>query len=240
MSKLIAIDNGHGMETPGKRTPTLPGTTTFMHENEFNRAVAQKLKVNLERCGFRTIMVSPTADDTPLETRVDIADKAKADLFFSAHANALNGIFGTQEGVSVYRYPGSVQGKKCAEIILKYLIQGTSQKNRGVLSANFYVLRESDMPSVLAEYAFMDNLREAQLLMNNAFRQECADQTAQGICEYFGVAYVPAVTSKPTPQDVVSFAKGKILTDEAKWLKKAMADSEIYSLLLNFKNYMKG
>ena len=38
--KLIAIDDGHGMTTAGKRTPLFPGTKRFMHENEFNRAVA--------------------------------------------------------------------------------------------------------------------------------------------------------------------------------------------------------
>jgi N-acetylmuramoyl-L-alanine amidase len=235
--KLIALDDGHGMETPGKRTPTLPGTKQFMHENEFNNAVAQKLKVNLERCGFETLMVAPTDADTPLKERVDIADREGADLFFSVHANALNGIFGKQEGVSVYHYPGSVEGKKCAEIILKYLLQGTPQKNRGVLTARFYVLRKTNMTSVLAEHAFMDNLREANLLMSEAFRQECADEDAQGICEYFGV---PWVTAKPTAQELVEFAHGKILSEEAKWLKKALSDNDIYCLLLSFKNREEG
>lgn len=44
-----------------------------------------------------------------------------------------------------------------------------------------------------------------------------------------------------TPQEtVVSYAKDKILTDEKKWLKKAMADPEIYALLDKFKKYDEG
>jgi len=239
MSKLIAIDDGHGMETPGKRTPFFPGTTQYMHENEFNRAVADLLKVNLERCGFKTLMVAPTDTDTPLKQRTDAANNAKADFYISIHANALNGIWGNQHGVSTYHYPGSVKSSTAAIIIHRQLIKGTEQKDRGVLTANFYVLRETDMPAVLVECAFMDNLAEAQLLMTDSFRQECADEICKGICEYFGIAYVP--TKEQTIQDVLSYAVGKILTDEAKWLNKAMVDKDIYYLLLKFKNYdMKG
>jgi N-acetylmuramoyl-L-alanine amidase len=161
-----------------------------MHENEFNRAVADLLKVNLERCGFRTLMVAPGDSDVPLKQRTTTANKAKADFYISIHANALNGIWGNQQGVSTFHYPGSIQGKKAATMIHKYLIQGTSQKDRGVLSANFHVLRETKMPSVLVECAFMDNLKEAQLLLTEAFRQECADDITKGICEIFGKEYV--------------------------------------------------
>jgi hypothetical protein len=46
--------------------------------------------------------------------------------------------------------------------------------------------------------------------------------------------------SKPTAQELVEYAHGKILEDEAKWLKKALADSDIYYLLLKFKNREEG
>jgi len=193
--KLIAIDDGHGMETPGKRTPFFPGTTQFMHENEFNRKVAEYLKLYLERCGFDTLMVAPTDANTPLKDRADLADKAGADFYISIHANALNGIWGPQEGVATYHYPGSAKSNTAAIIIHRYLAKGTKQKDRGVLTADFYVLRETDMPAVLVECAFMDNLKEAQLLLTDAYRKECADEICQGICEYHGAAYVPAVVS---------------------------------------------
>ncbi|MDP4120984.1 MAG: C39 family peptidase [Bacillota bacterium] len=45
--------------------------------------------------------------------------------------------------------------------------------------------------------------------------------------------------AKTTPQEAVTFAKGKILTDDAKWLKKAMVEPETYQLLANFKNYVE-
>jgi len=237
MSKLICIDDGHGMATAGKRTPFFPNTKMFMHENEFNSAVADLLKTNLERCGFNTLMVAPGDSDVPLKTRTDTANKAKADFYISIHANALNGIWGNQQGVSTFHYPGSILSKKAATVIHKHLKQGTQQKDRGIIAKNFHVLRETHMPAVLVECAFMDNLREANLLLSDAFRQECADEICKGICEYFGVVYVGAQDS---PQDVVEYANGKILTEKEKWLKKAAEDNDTYWLLKKFKMYDEG
>jgi N-acetylmuramoyl-L-alanine amidase len=188
---LIAIDDGHGMETAGKRTSMFPGTNVFMRENEFNNAVAQLLKINLESAGFDTLMVAEGDTDIPLKVRTDAANKANADLYVSIHANAYKGEWGEWGGISTYHYPGSVEGKKAAEIIHKNLLQGTKLGDRGVLTENFHVLRETNMPAVLCECAFMDNLSEAKLLLTGAYRQECACEICKGICEYYGVEWVP-------------------------------------------------
>jgi hypothetical protein len=44
-------------------------------------------------------------------------------------------------------------------------------------------------------------------------------------------------TAKPTSQEIVDFAAGKILADKAKWLKRVITDPEIRALLENFKKY---
>jgi hypothetical protein len=106
------------------------------------------------------------------------------------------------EGVETYYYPGSVNGHKLANSIHEYVIKGTSQKDRGVKTANFHVLRETTMPACLIEFGFMDDpaLREARLMINEVFQKECAVQTAQGICEYFEVKYVPVYHPVPPVQ----------------------------------------
>lgn len=238
MKKLIAIDDGHGMTTSGKRTPFFPNTKKFMHENEFNRVVAQYLKENLERCGFDTIMVAPTDEDVPLKQRTDTANGACAGFFISIHANALNGIWGNQQGVSTHCYPGSVEGNKAAKIILNYLIQGTQQKNRGVVESNFHVLRETNMPSVLAECAFMDNLREANLLMTDDFRHECADEIAKGICEYFGVKYVERV-KEMTFEQAVEVIANSINTSKEYWTKRKDIDVFFPLLMIKIAEYVQ-
>ncbi len=205
---LVALDDGHGMETAGKRTPIFTDGTTspdtgknFMHENEFNRAVVAKLGTILQRCGIDTLLVAPTDEDTPLTTRVSLANSKNADIYVSVHANAYDGKFdgNDPEGVEVYCYPNSKNGIKLANAVYKHLLQGTKQVGRGVKqSTYFYVLRATKMPSILIECAFMDNPREAKLLLSDAFREECAIEIAKGICEYFGMPYIEEeLPSKP-------------------------------------------
>lgn len=177
------------METPGKRTPKFPDGS-FMLENEFNKAVAFLLQEHLKRCGFDTILVAPTDKDISLKQRIDLANSKKADFYISIHANAFNGKWGNANGIETYHHPNSVESKKAAKLIHAYLMQGTTMRDRGVKSANFYVLRETKMPAVLVECGFMDNLREAKLLMSDAYRAECAEEIAKGICKYFNVEYI--------------------------------------------------
>jgi hypothetical protein len=51
------------------------------------------------------------------------------------------------------------------------------------------------MPAVLFEFGFMDNLREARLMLNVAFQKEYAQEVSKAVCEFYEVSYVPA--SKP-------------------------------------------
>jgi len=201
MSKLVCIDPGHGINTPGKRTPVISDLGRSIKEYEFNKPVAYYLKQELERCGFRTMLATLNDNDTPLSTRTNRANAAKADVYVSIHYNAGGG-----QGVETYHYPGSTNGRRLAQCIHEFVIKGTPQKNRGVKSANFHVLRETKMPAVLIEFGFMDDpgLKEARLMLNKAFQQECARETAQGICKYFGVPYkgsgsTPQQPSKPVP-----------------------------------------
>ena len=55
--------------------------------------------------------------------------------------------------------------------------------------SDFYVLRNTKMPSVLLELGFMDNKREAMLMINENFQNECAAEITKGICKYFGLNY---------------------------------------------------
>ena len=189
MGKKVALDDGHGMQTLGKRTPKF-ADGTFMHENEFNREVVKLTKTHLIRCGIDVVLVAPTDDDVALEVRAKIANDAKADLYVSVHANAMTGIWGSSSGIETFCYTNSSQGKIAADIIHKYLLKGTKLKDRGVKKGSFYVLKYTNMPAVLVECGFMDNHIEAVLLKTNEYREECAEELAKGICEYFKIIYI--------------------------------------------------
>lgn len=186
---LIAIDAGHGPQTPGKRTPLFPDGS-FMHENAFNHAVAELLITQLLRCGFKIIRVYDPAVDTPLQVRTDLANKERADFYISIHANADGSMWSSAGGIETFHYVQvDEESVHAATIIQAHLIEGTALRDRGVKAADFHVLRETHMPAVLVECGFMSNRAEAQLLLTDAYRLECATELAEALCEYFDVTY---------------------------------------------------
>jgi N-acetylmuramoyl-L-alanine amidase len=206
----IALDDGHGLETSGKRTPLLPNEQTseiglpYMNENLFNRAVVNYLKVELERCGFKTLLIAPTDVDTPLEQRTKLANDKKVNLFVSVHANASAGKWFDGGGIETFGMPTG-ESKKLADIVHKHVIKGTAFKDRGVKDgSHLWVIRKTNMPSILLELGFMDSNQDYVHLLNDEYRKECAIEICKGICEYYGVAYVEqiVVKSQPKPEKV--------------------------------------
>ena len=83
-----------------------------------------------------------------------------ADLFVSIHCNA-----GSGTGSETFYYYGSTQGRKLAEAIQKQVIDSIGTVNRRVEARGFAVLSGTQAPAVLVETAFIDNARDARLLV---------------------------------------------------------------------------
>ena len=201
MSKLIAIDNGHGLNTPGKRCPD-----DSMREWQFNHATAKYLKEELEYNGFKTLMVSDTKEDTPLETRVARINNAKADMSISIHANAFQGTYwGEANGIETFAYSTTSKGNAIAKLVQEELIKATGLRNRGVKYNRLYMTRKPKCPAILCECGFMDNLKEAKLLKSDDYRKKCAKAMCKGICRYYGVDYKEKQQpqEKPTTSDII-------------------------------------
>lgn len=192
---LIAVDDGHGPHTAGKRTPFIPSLGRQIRENEFNKAVVDLLEAELKRCGFRTLQLAPTDLDTHLTTRTNAANRANANLLVSVHFNAMGNTFeySSAKGFSVHIQEGSSdasQSYKAAKLMIEELAKGTAQTNRGVVRQNLAITRQSTMPAVLVECGFMDDPNEAMLMISRAFQQEVAQELATAICRHFGVPYI--------------------------------------------------
>ncbi len=158
---IIMLDAGHGYNTPGKRTPD------GMREYEFNREAARFAREELER--YKNVQVYFSHSDTkdiPLADRTSKANRLNVDVFVSIHANAYGDSGWNQvEGIETYAYVTQPsQSTALAKIIQHEIITATKRKNRGVRFANFHVLRETKMTSVLVECGFMTNKEEAALL----------------------------------------------------------------------------
>jgi N-acetylmuramoyl-L-alanine amidase len=93
---VIVIDAGHGGKDPGAS-----GSSKTRRESAVTLAAAKALKTRLEKTGRFKVVLTRDADVfVPLQTRVQIARRADADLFISLHADA--GDDPTLRGASVY------------------------------------------------------------------------------------------------------------------------------------------
>lgn len=197
MKYLIALDDGHGIDTAGKRTPCFEDES-YMIENEFNNSVVNKIYNLLKTYKeIDVFLIKSEKYDVPLNERIKRVNTAydnyykkfpsSKSVLISVHANALNGIWGTQNGTSTHYYPTNMADKAFSEIINKNLVAKTGLRNRGNIGSDFQIIRDCKMTACLCECAFMDNLKEAKLLLTDEFRQACAEGIVNGLLEYFGI-----------------------------------------------------
>ena len=108
----------------------------------------------------------------------------KADLFVSIHLNGQVG--GTNAtGIETYYVAGRDDGsEQLAEKIQNTVTSYINIRNRGAKTANFQVLRQSKMTSVLIECGFLSNNQEAKKLQNKEYQEDLAEGIAQGILSY--------------------------------------------------------
>jgi N-acetylmuramoyl-L-alanine amidase len=116
-----------------------------------------------------------------LEGRTVLANNAGADLFVSIHANAISMSRPEVNGLEVYYYRS---GKTLAETLHRSILGNIQMRDRGVRTANFYVLRNTSMPSILIEVGFVTGREDAPRLSTPAFRSQMAQAIAQGILQY--------------------------------------------------------
>lgn len=209
MDYFLALDIAHSFFTSGKETPIFPDGTK-MKEWEFSYAVVKKLFKKFEPYKQVDVFITNTEKyDVTLDDRCDRANRAwqayqdkfgKSNVkgaLVSVHANALNGVWGSQNGTSTHYYPTNMVDKAFAETINKNLIAKIGLNNRGNIGSNFQIIRDVNLTACLCECAFMDNLKEAELLRTEEFREKCAEGIFNGILEYFGIKKIGEEVKEP-------------------------------------------
>lgn len=187
MSK-IAIDAGHGINTPGKRClKRLDANET--REWILNNRVSSALETYLKSAGHEILRVDDTdgSSDIALAARVQRANDWNADYYASIHHNAgING--GTGGGTIVFVYPGtSGTTTKTQKAIYKHAVaRGKLKGNRsdGTTSADFHVLRKTAMPASLIECGFMDSSTDIKYILDPIWSKRIARGIAEGLLHF--------------------------------------------------------
>lgn len=178
-ARFIAVDAGHG----GNDTGAI-NNQVGINEKTINLAISQKLKTVLENRGHRVRMTR--SDDTFIELsrRAEMANTAGVEIFVSIHCNSAE--TPSAAGMESYHHTNATNGKVLATKIHEKVIAAfPTHTNRGVKSANFVVLKETQMPACLIETEFISNHQQAQFLKDPANQQKMAVAIADGIAAYF-------------------------------------------------------
>jgi N-acetylmuramoyl-L-alanine amidase len=177
--KTVILDNGHGVNTPGKRSPVWQdGSQLF--EWEFNRDIVRKI------CSVLTHYSIPFHVLVPEEIDISIAERCRRANWVCATRDCLL--------VSVHANAGGGTGWEC-----HICTDMTRAKDLGIAFAdaakdtfgqewairqplpdqpywisNFGILRNTYCPAILSENFFMDTERDCRFIMSESGRWQIA------------------------------------------------------------------
>lgn len=191
----ILIDPGHGIDTPGKRSPD-----GLFREYLWNRQVADLILEGLVSAGVDASLVVTETNDVSLRNRVNrvntICNRLGASnvLLVSIHANAAgNGsAWMNAKGWSCYTSRGKTKSDQVAECLYDaFEAEFQDRKIRKDMSdgdrdweENFYVLQKSKCPAVLLENFFYDNREECAWMLQEETKKRIASAAVKGIIKY--------------------------------------------------------
>ena len=191
----ILIDPGHGIDTPGKRSPD-----GLFREYLWNRQVADLILEGLLSAGVDASLVVTETNDVSLKNRVNrvntICNRLGASnvLLVSIHANAAgNGsAWMNARGWSCYTSKGKTKSDQVAECLYDaFEEEFQDRKIRKDMGdgdrdweENFYVLQRSKCPAVLLENFFYDNREECAWMLQEETKRRIASAAVKGIIKY--------------------------------------------------------
>lgn len=189
----VIIDPGHGGNDSG-------ASAHGLQEKKISLDLAYRLSTELRNLGLTAVLTRQDDTYLSLPDRVRFAQAVPAAIFVSLHCNYASNA--NASGFDIYRAesknvtvptvvqtsagwePLAVQEEQLADAINNSLIGGCRSNHHETRTANFFVLRNLDMPALLIECGFLTNPEDARALASPAFRTRLAGAIAKGIAAY--------------------------------------------------------
>ena len=202
MIMKILIDNGHGKNTPGKRSPD----GKFM-EYKYTREIAKEVAEELLQEGYDAELLVPEEHDVSLKERAKRVNERCMDLgtenviLISIHVNAFkDGVeWQSPSGWSCYTTPGKTESDTLAILLYEEATWNfIGHKIRMEMSdgdpdweENFYILKKTKCAAVLTENFFMDNKNDVEYLVSQKGRNAIIRTHVNAIKKYINQRKMP-------------------------------------------------
>lgn len=170
----LIIDNGHGIDTPGKRSPD-----GRLLEWAWTRDIASRVAAISSSRGIKATLLVPEERDVPLRQRVARANlMPRESLLLSIHVNAAGGDGQWHEasGFAAYVCPDASGTSRNVAKRLVALARGRGLAgDRWLPTAGYWeqdlaICRDTRCPAVLAECLFQDNRQDMDYLLSDPGR----------------------------------------------------------------------
>lgn len=236
----IYIDAGHNYS--GYDTGA---TGCGLREQDITFYIADKLNTLLQNAGITVKMSRNNLTDclgtslnSSLIARSNEANAWGADLFISIHCNA--GGYNAN-GTETYCYSTGGEAYELAATVQEAVVGLCQTQNRGVKTANFAVLKNTKMPAVLVETAFITNQYDAEKLKNK--QDLFAKGIYEGVLEYMGktdnaVNNTTQTSNIPWYNDAQWFVKQIGISDGTRPDDNATR-AETWQMIYNFCKYLE-
>lgn len=189
----ILIDNGHGANTTGKRSPD-----GRLREYAYAREIAKRVEERLKGKGYDAERIVPEESDISLSIRCkrvnDICRKvgSKNVLVVSIHNNAVgcNGKWYSASGFSAHvGLNASANSKRLAACLWEKAIELSLKGNRAVppekyITQNLAICRDTLCPAALTENMFQDNKEDVDFLLSEEGKNAIITLHVEGIIDY--------------------------------------------------------
>ena len=190
---IVLLDNGHGVETLGKRSPD-----GRLREYAWTREVAQRIVGELRRRGIDAHLITPEQEDIPLRERVKRVNDTcrlygnQKVWLVSIHNNAAgaDGKWHDARGFAVYVSNNAGQGSRrlAAEFYAgakaRGLMGNRATPPQGFWQASLAMCRDTKCAAVLTENLFQDNREDVAFLLSNEGKTAIADLHVNAILNY--------------------------------------------------------
>ena len=199
----ILVDNGHGNNTEGKRSPyslCKVEPAIDYYEYKWNREIAKPIVDGLKELGYNADLLVPEDIDVSLTERANRVNEVCEEygsgnvILISIHANASgNGQkWMAAKGWSAYTTRGTTKSDTIAEYLYAEAEKNfvgrkiRTDKSDGDKDweANFYICRKSKCTAVLTENFFYDNVDDIKYILSEEGRQAVIKTHIDGITNY--------------------------------------------------------
>jgi N-acetylmuramoyl-L-alanine amidase len=174
---------GHALVTPGKQDPE--GVKEWWYNDKIVQYVMELL-ANYEGVEQKRFDDVTGKTDISLTTRSNRINAWGADIHIDYHQNAYGVGWTSPGGIETYTYTSKPKDAVAlATRVQTNLVLNLGFADRGVKSADFHMLRATNMTAILIEFSFMTNKAEAYKMRTDEYQKKAAQAVVDALVSHY-------------------------------------------------------